>query len=92
MTGDSELGSARAGIQRERHGRKPPASYASFLSEVPQANALHRLRDRGPQVPMRPMRRRRSDAIVRYTGLDQRRTTAAEIAVRPPQLAASFVQ
>jgi hypothetical protein len=51
ITGDSEFGSALAGVQRERHGRKPSASY---LSEVPQAYALHRLKERRPQVPVRP--------------------------------------
>jgi hypothetical protein len=57
-----------------------------------QADAFRDHRgDRRPQVPVRPMRRRRSPANVRYTGLDQRRITAAEIAVRPPQLAASFM-
>jgi hypothetical protein len=33
------------------------------------------------------MRRRRSPANVRYPGVDKGRTTAAEIAVRPHQLA-----
>jgi hypothetical protein len=73
---------ARAGVQRERYGRKPSASCASHLPGVPQGNALHRLKVRPSHVPVRPMRRRRSHAIVRRTCLDERRIAAAETAMR----------
>jgi hypothetical protein len=82
ITGDSEFSCARAGVQRERYGRKPSASCASHLPGVPQGNALHRLKVRPSHVPVRPMRRRRSHAIVRRTCLDERRIAAAETAIR----------
>ena len=44
--------------------------------------AFHCREDRRPQVPVRRMRQCRSNANVRYTGLDHQRTTAAEIALR----------
>jgi hypothetical protein len=64
--------------QRARHAKKHSAP---FLPEVPQADAFHHRKDRRPQVPVRRMQRRRSNAIARYTGLDQRRTTTAKIAL-----------
>ena len=64
--------------ERARHAQKPSAS---SLPEVQQADAFHHRKDRRPQVPVRRMRWRRSNAIARYTSLDQRRTTAAKIAL-----------
>jgi hypothetical protein len=68
--------------QRARHAQKHSAP---SLPEVPQGSAFHHRKDRRPQVPVRRMRWRRSNAIARYTGLDQRRTTAAKIALAARQ-------
>src|SRR5258708_2160063 len=53
---------------------------------MPQADAFHHRKDWRPQVSVRPMRRRRSNADARYTGLDHKRTAAAETTVGPREL------
>ena len=66
-----------------RHAKKPSAP---SLPEVPHADAFHHRKDWRPQVSVRPMRRRRSNANARHTGLDHKRTAAAETTVGPREL------
>src|SRR5258708_29143770 len=69
--------------ERACHAKKP---FAPVLPEMPQADAFHHRKDWRPQVSVRPMRRRRSNANARHTGLDHKLTATAQTTVGPSQL------